>query len=686
MITVPQGGNIAGRSAEIRIERPDMGGFVSQVGAAVAQKMGQIKEQQRSVVVEKTKLDMTKEQGEAYQRVAQLTDPAEIETAWATEQAALREKYVNGKDAAGNPLLTPEEADALTLTFDGLATKHGFALGERTVKLTESQQAAAWSAARLDIVNTAATADPDTMAALVEYGEAAIDRLPGLMPDQKQAQKEAFRGEVMNARVISAIDQDPAAALAALNAGTYDALGAEAVAQRKATAQAELDRRTAADQKASEAATKTRNDAIGKRLDTIADLALKGRLVEDEQYLSDPEVQAHPDYPKAKAAIELRKEVPNLDVMTVAQLDQQIAAEEKRPITETWQNERLTVLRDMREKKATAMATDPKVALKDAGLPAPDIPDFDPNDTAAFSAALSNAVSFDGWQREQGYSEQSAVFTKDQKTKLKAVLAPGADAGPKVALMGAILEGTKGNPSNVLADLEADPVTRRAAKVLGLTRDAGLTQSILRGQQKAEADTVLKLPRAEQIRIFNEVSGGVFSDAPVAVQDELMSAAAALYADGAQGIDPTAQPEEAYALYEQSFIRLLGAQPDRNGAYTVGGLQEVNGALTVLPVGMSAQAVEDAWDSLADQLYENPTDPASVPLGVFKAASVYGGVPDLGTDPYGRLGTLALRRVGETDIYELVREQSGRVTPIREVGRDNAYRFRLKDLVRGGSQ
>lgn len=703
MITVPQGGSVAGRSADIRVERPDMGGFISQVGSAVAQKMGQIKDQQRAVVVEKTKLDMTKEQGEAYQRIAQLTDPAEIETAWATEQATLREKYVTGKDAAGNPLLTPEEADALTLTFDGLATKHGFNLGERTIQLTESQATAAWSAARLDIVNTASTADPDTMAALVEYGEAAIDRLPGLMPDQKQAQKEAFRGEVMNSRAITALDQDPIAFIAAAEAGTYDALGGERVAQLKVTAQAEADRRAAAATTAGEAEAKKRADAIGKRLDTIADLALKGRLVEDEKYLSDPEIQSNPNFPKAKAAIELRKEIPNLDVMTVAQIDAQIAAEEKRPITEPWENERLTVLRSMRDRKAEALATDPKAALTEAGLPAPEIPEFDPADTADWSAALSEAVSFDGWQREKGYSEQSAIFTKDQKTALKAVLAPGADAGPKVALMGAILEGTKGNAGAVLADLEADPVSRRALKVLGVTRDTGLTEAILRGGQKLDGKTVVPPSRKEQILAFDTLTGGVFDDAP-ALKAELMEATLALYADGAKGIDGETQAADgwiadgaAYSLYQQSVQRLLGAQTDRNGAFTVGGLQEVNGGLTVLPVGVAVQEVENAWETITDgfvqadpawyqkrvQLGPDFTPDPADPMTGFKAASLYGGLPDLGSDPAGRMGSLTLRRVGESDVYELIREQNGRLTPVPEVGKDHAYRFRLKDLMRG---
>lgn len=708
MITVPEGGTVAGRSADIRIERPDLGGFVSQVGAAVQQKMGQIKEQQRSVVVQKTQLDMTKELGEERLRLEQSTDPAQIEAEWPEVQKRIQDKYLNGKDANGQPLFTPEEADGLALTMQDLGQKHGFALGERTVKLTESQATAAWGAARLDIVNAASTSDPDTMAALVEYGEAAIDRLPGLMPDQKQAQKEAFRAEVTNARAIAALDQDPTAFIAAAEAGTYDPLGGERVAQLKVTAKAEADRRAAADATAGEAEARKRADAIGGRLDTIADLALKGRIVEDEKYLSDPEVQAHPDYPKAAAAVALRKEVPNLDVMTVAQLDAQIAAEEKRPITEKWQDERLGVLRTMRDKKAEALATDPKVALKDAGLPAPDMPDFDPSDPQPWASALADSVSFDGWQREKGYSEQSAIFTKDQKAALKSILAPGADAGPKVALMGAILEGTRGNASAVLADLEADPVSRRALKVLSVTRDPGLTEAILRGGQKLEGKTVVPPSRKEQILAFDQLTGGVFDDAP-ALKGELMEAALALYADGAAGIDgeTTATDrsnlnliadERAYNLYTQSVQRLLGAQADRNGELTVGGMQEINGGLTVLPVGIAVRDVEATWETLGYHLDgRRRAVPANVngfkygvtledapadPMRPFKAASIGGGIPDLGSDPAGTFENLTLRRVGESDVYELVREQNGRMVAVPVQGANYAYRFRLRDLMR----
>lgn len=710
-ITIPQGGTIAGRSASVQglDQQADIGGFVSQVGSAVAEKMGKIKAQQRAVKYSQTELAMTKELGHEYQRVAQYTDPAQIEAEWPQIEATIRDKYVNAKDENGQPLLTPDEADALGLTLGGLSVKHGFNLGARSIELTQSQATAAWMEARLDIVNEAATADPDTLGAFIEFGEARIAELgqqTGKGEAEIVAEQQAFRAEVSNARATTALDQDPIAFIAAAEEGVYDELGPERVAQLKVTAQAEADRRAAAEAKAVEAEAKKRDDAIGRRLDTIADLSLKGRLVVDEAELANPEVQAHPSYPKARAAVELRKRIPDLDLMTTAQLDALIAEEEKRPIAETWENENLTVLRAMRDKKAAALATDPKAALAEAGLPAPDLPDFDPNDTEAWSAALAESLSFDAFQREKGYTDQSAIFTKDQKTALKAILAPGAEAGPKVALMTAILNGTGGNASAVLADLEADPVNRRALKVLGVTRDPALTESILRGGQKLDGKTVVPPSRKEQILAFDAMTGGAFDDAP-AVKAEIMEAALALYADSAAGIDAETTASEgwiadgaAYSLYQQSVQRLLGAQPDRNGELTIGGLQEVNGGLTVLPVGVPVRAVEESWDRLIDgfvkadpawyqkrvQLGPDVAAPTGDPLIPFKSASVYGGLPDLGSDPAGRLGTLTLRRVGETEIYELVREQNGRLTPIPEVGTDRAYRFRLKDLMRGAQQ
>lgn len=711
MITVPQGGSIAGRSASVQglDQQDNLGGAISAVGSAVAEKFGKIKAEQRAVTVAQTQLDMTKELGEERLRLEQSTDPAQIEAEWPAVQAQIKDKYVNAKDANGQPLLNPQEAAALGLTFQELGMKHGFALGERTVKLTQSQAEAAWITARADIANTAATADPDTMAALIDMGEAAIDRLPGILPDQAVKEKAAFRAEVSNARLTSAIEADPASALAALNAGTYDDLGAETVAARKAAAQGELDRRAAADAKVAEAETKKQTDATAKRLSTIADLTAKGRKVSDRDFVTNApdDVKALPEWAEAMAAIQLDDELPGLQTMTLAELDKVIAAEKNREIVEPWEDRRLTVLEAMREKKATAFNNDPKAAAREAGLPAPDLPDFDPNDPAAFATALAESISFDGHLTGKGYTKRSAIFDAEEKAAVKAVIAPTAEAAPKVAMMEAILQGSGGNAAPVLAEIEADPVFKRGLKFLGLTGDREVTTAMLRGQQKIEAKQVIEIGRNDQNMMFDTMTGGSFQDAPVALRDEVMAAASALYADRAAGLDPTDDPARAAELYAASLQSVLGAQTDRNGDFTVGGLQEINGALTVLPVGVAVQEVEATWDKISEGLGEiepawyakkiqlgpdfNPGDDtgaqrAKTAFAPFAAASVYGGLPDLGSDPAGRLGTVTLRRVGETDVYELVREQNGRLVPIPEQGKDHAYRFRLKDLVRGARQ
>ena len=704
MITVPQGGSIAGRSADIRIERPDIGGFVAEAASAVAEKMGKIVATQRAVKYSQTELAMTKELGTEYQRVAQYTDPAQIEAEWPQIEAGIRDKYVNAKDENGKPLLTPDEADTLGLQLGGLSVKHGFNLGARAIELTDSQAKAAWDTARLDIVNTAATADPDTMGALIELGEAAIDRLPGILPDEAVKQKQEFRAGVANARVIAAIDQDPLAAVAALKAGTYDDLGAEAVAQRIVTAQAEADRRAAAAATAGEAEAKKRTDAIGKDLDTMTTLFGKGVKVAQEDLLNDPAYKAHPKYPEAVAARDLAREVPNIRQMTPTQLDAEIAKEKAKPKDAAYQTERLTVLQTWRDEAVTALDTDPKAALTTAGLPAPAIPAFDPADTAPFTAALAESISFDEFQRGKGYTDKSAIFSKGDKTALQAVLAPGADAGPKVALLTAIETGSNGKAGEVLAALEADPVTRRTAKVLRVTRDPGLAEAILRGGQKLDGKTVVPPSRKDQVMAFDALTGGVFDDQP-ALKAELMEATLALYADNARGIDGETQSTAgdglaagaAYTVYHQSLQQLLGAQTDRNGALTVGGLQEVNGGLTVLPVGMSVRDVEAGWDRIAaglsgrtgqrtdrDTTTGDKAAVSAVTMDVFRGASTDpGALPDLGSDPAGRFATLTLSRVGESDVYELMIERNGRMTPVQVAGQDYAYRFRLKDLMRG---
>jgi len=711
-LTVPRAPATVGRAAQVDTTPiAGDGGLIAEFGNRMLEKGLQLKAQRDERARKQATLDMTRDMGQARLEVEQIADPAAIGPAWDAKVAEITGRYIT-EDTP------PEVADALRMSVQQLGDEHGLELSGKVINLERSAEEATWVGMRDAIVTEAATADPTTFGALIEIGEAEIDAraAKGLIdPKAAAEQKIALRQEVYENRAATAIDADPEGFLTAAEAGEYDAMGGTNLVKFKGAAQNEIDRRAAAAAKAAEAEAKARSDAIGTRLDAIADLASKGRLVEDEEYLADPDVRAHPKAAKAVAAVELRKEIPHLDMMTVGELDALIQAEAKRPVTETWENERLTVLRDMRDKKETGYSTNPKETATLSGMVAPDLPEFDPADPAGWAKALKANVSFSGYLQEGGYTKRSAIFSPEQKAALKPVLDPKAEAGPKVALMGAILEGTGGNAQPVLAELEADPVFRRGLKVLAVTGDPGLTEAILRGGQKVEAKTTVLPSRKEQILIFDALTGGTFSDAP-ALKEEIMAASLALYADGADGIDAETTANEgwiadgaAYTLYQQSVQRLLGAQPDRNGALTVGGVQELNGSLVVLPRGVSAEQVEASWDAATYRLRggkvsENwnegagnydahwdfsdaDTMPDEERWAPFKAASLdRKSIPDLGSDPSGRMAEITLRRVGESDVYEMVWNNNGRLQVIPQKGTDYAWRFRLSDLVRGAGQ
>jgi hypothetical protein len=100
------------------------------------------------------------------------------------------------------------------------------------------------------------------------------------------------------------------------------------------------------------------------------------------------------------------------------------------------------------------------------------------------------------------------------------------------------------------------------------------------------------------------------------------------------------------------------------------------------PALSDSAAMAGADPSALREGFEAPIPKAADPLRAFKAASIYGGVPDMGGDPAAFFEGLTLHRLGETEVYEFHYESGGRMIPVRQTD-GTAYRFRLKDLIRG---
>jgi hypothetical protein len=712
MITIPQGGNIAGRAAQLTpAPASDLGGVIADVGSAVAEKFGAIKAQQDQVAMQRTQLDITLEAGREVQRFNQMTDPAQIEAEWPVFVQGLQDKYVNATGPDGKPLLTPEQSAALGLTIQDLTTRHGLALGDRAIALTQSQQTAAWIEAKADITTEAATADPDTLLAMIELGEGAIDqRLANglIMPDDAATEKAAFRAEVYGARLTSAISADPARALADLQAGEYNDLGAETVASRIVSAQTEIDRRAAAAIKADEAAIAEQNRAIGERLTTMTALFGKGATVADEDMLNDPLVQSHPDYPKAVAARDLARETPGIRQMTPAQLDAAIAAERAAPKSETYQTERLDVLTAWRDAAAKGWTTDPVAQARTSELA---VPPIDVADPASLATGLAQRLTFATTLQQQGYvrDPRAAVLDEAERTALRAITAPDADVQPKLDLAMALAQGTGGNPEFLTRIIGADPVFAEATRLMVETGSSEVAASMLRGQQRVATDAAIVPPKGDQIALFNDITGGVFEDDPRA-SAQIRAAAEALFADTVFGLD-VADPNNAQAVnvaYSTAVQRVTGATPDANGDLTVGGVQPLRDGMVRLPPGVPLADVETALESVEGQLrgwldsdtadqplmddlgQPLPRTNTPDPLRALRAASVDGRVPALaGLDPDDNGDLFASLQIepvpGTRDQYRFVYPQGGRPTILGDAN-GLEYRFRMADLIRGALQ
>lgn len=704
-LTVPTAGNIAGRSATITVQAPDTGAIISEFGSKVLDLAGQWKAEQQDVDTRRAALGITRDLGQARLEVEQLP-PDQIGPAWDAKLAEITSTYLP-RDAAGNLTIDKTQADTLGLTITELSDKHTFALSEKAITLNRQQREADWLKLKDDLTTEAVTADPDTFGALLSLGEQEIDARVAkgyIDPATAEAEKQALRQTVYTGRADASIMEDPQAFLNASDAGEWNALGADGLSQRRLAAERELARREKEAATAAEVAGRERNDAIGRRLKEIGSIAKSGRVASDEAFLTAPEVMGHPDYAETMAAVALRDEMPGIRQATPADLEAAIAAEEANTVTHPYQTERLAVLRDWHDKAVADYGKDAVGTAQTRGLPVPDLPAFDPAQPEAFANGIAARLSFQPFMREKGYTTGQAVFSATELASLKPVLDPKADTGPKMALAEAIVAGSDKRPQAVIGLLDADPVFARATAVLASTGNAALAEEMLRGQQKVALGTVA-MPAEKTMQLtFDDITGGMFNANP-AQKAEIIGAARALYADQAAGLDPDtagttgsiwSTDPAAVELFSASVQRVMGATPDATGALTIGGVQEINGGLVALPVGMPKAKVEEAWDNLDAQLRGqrwNPElqswdssamDTPPDPLRAFKAAAIDGSAPDLGADPSGWINQAQLVRVGETDVYEMRVTVDGRsyTVPRADDPTGTAFRFRLPALIR----
>lgn len=709
-LTVPKAGIIAGRSATPQSAGADQtGAALSQLGDRMLQIGTQLEGDRLQRQAGRLQVDMAKDLNALRLEFDQMNDADRIDAEWQPRLEMVRQKYAEGVDENGRPLVDRKHKDAVLTAFDDLANRHGMSVARHGIGVRASERAATRMTIVDEAVSQAASAAPEAAAAVkaMAMDRIATDLEAGhITHEQATREAQALMEATDDAVALQVIAQDPEAFLERAAAGAFDGMDGVKRARYIVRAKSALATRETAAQKEQARAAELRSAEIGKQMQATIDVLAEGKPSPNEQFVEDQEWQAHPDYPAFRARYDLINEKPGLMQMSPAELRAEIAAEQKAPASQKFQTERLGVLRGILEASEKGWQSDAPAYARQIGINIPELPQFDPTDPAAFGEAVATRSVLMGAIEAQDYTPRANVFSQAERAQLKPALAINADPGAKSALVTSVVKsvGREKAPA-VLAELagmdtEAGRVIEHVTGLLARGADPALAQEVFEGQ-KMKAEGTVNMPGATMRRaMFDEMTGNMFANDPARLQ--LMEMADALYAANAPGVDPEDTSRlgildgPARDIYAAAVARALGATPDRNGNLTVGGLQEIRGAATLLPPGVPVASVEQALEAVERDLigrYER-IDPKNTleqkyvepDLGRLTAASVTGAAPNLGDPdspdyaPDDVFEDLQMMPLGNGEFY-FVRDRGGRMLPVLEQGSREVYRFRLTTLI-----
>jgi hypothetical protein len=341
-------------------------------------------------------------------------------------------------------------------------------------------------------------------------------------------------------------------------------------------------------------------------LELIIKAAKAGAYAANEGMLDDPAVIAeNPELAREAAAhIALRDSLPEFQQQTPAAQAAAAAALAAQPVQEEWQLDIADAAGKIAADSRKAWEDDPvkqaQTVMKDN--PPPAIPPLTPEDPDAFVQGLTARREYMNDLREQGYIDTPAFLSNEEADNLKLVMGVETPPELRAAAAQAIVAGFGPDAVAVFDEIDADPVTMYAGKMLAVGKTQGhdlsaLGATMLRGQMMMQEGLVRVPGDGAKIDAFNATVATAFEGVPGGfdAQGEIMEAARALYAaePSARTLEPTS--DAAKDIMGKMVQKALG-QSERRGKLT-GGVQTILGGDTLLPIGVSGEEVERAVKS-----------------------------------------------------------------------------------------
>ncbi|KHQ50276.1 hypothetical protein [Mameliella alba] len=613
-LTVPKAPNSAGRVARApnlsSLASSALGEGIEDLGKTMLDVGTTLENDRLDREMQRHEVDLARDVNDLRLEIEQIGDPDAADAAWQNGVKGLRARY-EAPDEDGRPRVDPKNSERFGLAFDSLTDSVSYSLGRRSLGLRQSQREANWISYAHEATVAASTADPRQRDELIAMGDrqiAAMLAAGAIDPAEAEKRRLGLRADVSNARAIQAISDDPDAFIAELDGGGFTGLEADTRARYRTQAERAIEARAKEEARELERAAEAREKEVGDRLKSMTEIMLAGREAVDEKFLATPEAQAHPLFAETMAARQLREDGVDLKSMTPSQIDALIAGERTKKLKEPYQLKKLELLEDALAAHEKGYETDPIGYRQDLGLQVTDLPELDPADTSRFSRALEFRFLNAEQLVKEGFTRDIRMLSNAERDELNARAGVDADPAERLALAKAIIGSDPGAADHVIGQVE-DPVF---AHVAGLLEDGGsdrVAQDILRGQRIIAEKTVIMPPEAERKDEAYLVLRGYFAGVPASedIEASVLAAADALYASRVRQQAPDQDVDGAE--YRRAVHEVLGGTID--GRDKRGGLQDIRGAMTLLPAGVKARQVEDALGELSTNLSgaRTPADP-----------------------------------------------------------------------------
>ena len=349
---------------------------------------------------------------------------------------------------------------------------------------------------------------------------------------------------------------------------------------------------------------------VEDRLETVIKALKAGESARDEGLIDDPNAQTvAPDLIReANGFRALRDTSPRLLQMTPDQVDRFADQLPIGPVGEDWELDRQKAAEDLAYENRKAWEKDPvKRAEEVLDVPPPSfLSAVEGGDPKAMIAALGARRRYMNELSEQGFTDDPVYFSEQESELLAAAFGKEVPVEARIALTSAISTAFGPDAVRAFGEINGDPATMYAGKMMASGGSSHLAAEIIKGQGLLDEGVVSLPSKVSFNKSFNDEFGEAFANIPMPadVRGEMIVAARAIYASRV-GDKAEIDDEDAKELLSQSIQTALGAGRNKKGDPT-GGVQDVLGSQTLLPIGVNGEAATAALETALSAGFQNP--------------------------------------------------------------------------------